>query len=349
MNKIQEDMQCVIDVRDFEDFFESAYKNFRNFTLMQALRHDFNELFFLTDFQCRPIEFEHPDLRPGSVQFFNVLRDKAEKLEEKLSGKFFYFNGRSLPLFNWLDIFRDARKISGPLAARCCALTGNEAYACVLPPAFANSLIEAKGTDFLKRLNMNVRGECHLKTYSGAVYTAREGLNMSLPKSGAVFLDRDGVLNRDYGYVHDYDNWEWIPGAKGSIKAMNDAGLYVFIVTNQSGIARGYYTEKEMFALHERMREDLRAIGAHIDAIRFCPYHPRGVVAAYRRESDWRKPGAGMLKNLCESWPIDLESSFLVGDSEKDIQAARSMKLPSWLFRESTLDLAAIFKKIVLK
>jgi D-glycero-D-manno-heptose 1,7-bisphosphate phosphatase len=140
----------------------------------------------------------------------------------------------------------------------------------------------------------------------------------------AVFLDRDGTLNEDTGYVHRRDEFRWLPGARAAIRRLNDAGVHVFVVTNQSGVARGLFGEDAVTVLHTKMRDDLRAIGADIDDIRYCPHHPDAVVAAYRRECSCRKPAPGMILDLIAQWPVDAAASVMVGDKEIDAQAGHA-------------------------
>ena len=153
----------------------------------------------------------------------------------------------------------------------------------------------------------------------------------------AVFLDRDGVLNLDHGYVHAPYQVEWVRGAKQGVKLLNDAGYYLFVVTNQAGVAKGLYREETLGALHRWMAEELAAVGASIDDWRYCPYHPEGSVAEYRLVHDWRKPNPGMLTDLIAHWPIERKGSFLVGDKVSDIEAAEAAGIPGYLFEGGDL------------
>jgi D-glycero-D-manno-heptose 1,7-bisphosphate phosphatase len=154
----------------------------------------------------------------------------------------------------------------------------------------------------------------------------------------AAFLDRDGVLNVDHGYVHAPDQVEWVPGAKQAVKRLNDAGYYVFVVTNQAGVAKGLYPEEAVATLHRWMAEELAAAGAVIDDWRYCPHHPEASVAAYRAAHPWRKPSPGMLLDLLACWPIERERSFLVGDKPSDIEAAEAAGIAGYLFEGGNLE-----------
>lgn len=150
-------------------------------------------------------------------------------------------------------------------------------------------------------------------------------------RRGAVFFDRDGVLNDDLGYVGSLKRFNWLPGARESVKKVNDAGLFAFVVTNQAGVARGYFQEEDVQQLHLSMQASLAEIGAHIDDFRYCPFHPEGTVPAYKRTSEWRKPNPGMVLDLIGRWPVDVSRSILIGDKDTDIEAGEAAGVRSML------------------
>lgn len=148
----------------------------------------------------------------------------------------------------------------------------------------------------------------------------------------AVFFDRDGVLNEDLGHVGSIDRFRWIEGARDAVRHCNDAGRLVFVVTNQAGVAHGYYSEADVDRLHRYMQDALGEVGAHVDDFRYCPYHPDGMVEGYRRVSNHRKPGPGMLKDLIAEWRVDTERSVMIGDKPTDMQAAAAAGIRGALF-----------------
>lgn len=154
----------------------------------------------------------------------------------------------------------------------------------------------------------------------------------------ALFLDRDGVLNDDHGHVGSVDRFDWIPGARAAVRMANLAGYYVFVVTNQAGIAKGLYSEEDHAALMSHIADDLAVVGAHLDDERYCPFHPDATVERYRKVSDWRKPAPGMLSDLLRVWPVELERSLLVGDKVSDIEAAAKVGIAGHLFTGGNLE-----------
>lgn len=161
---------------------------------------------------------------------------------------------------------------------------------------------------------------------------------MRIAPRPAAFFDRDGVLNVNTDYVHLPDEFVWIPGAQQAIRRLNAAGYWVFVVTNQSGVARGYYPESDVTDLHAWMNGQLAPLGAHLDELRYCPHHAEHGQGAYKRACDCRKPQPGMLLDLMRVWPVIRDGSFMIGDADTDAQAAAAAGVPFHYYREGSLD-----------
>jgi D-glycero-D-manno-heptose 1,7-bisphosphate phosphatase len=168
--------------------------------------------------------------------------------------------------------------------------------------------------------------------YARAETVLRENLHRP-----AVFFDRDGVLNIDEGYTHKPDDLRWNPGAVAAIRAVNDAGWYAFVVTNQAGVGHGHYGEKDVDIFHRHMEAELAKLGAHIDEFIYCPFHPEAKLEAYRRDSSFRKPGPGMILDLLARWPVDASRSFLIGDKDSDLEAAAAASIDAYLYQGGDL------------
>ena len=140
----------------------------------------------------------------------------------------------------------------------------------------------------------------------------------------AVFLDRDGVINREGGYVHDVDEFDFIAGVFDACRVMSRAGYRLIVITNQAGIARGDYTEDDFLQLTRWMLDTFRQQGIEIDGVYYCPHHPLHGVGDYHRDCDCRKPAPGMILRAAKEHSLDLRRSILVGDKVTDIEAGRA-------------------------
>lgn len=148
----------------------------------------------------------------------------------------------------------------------------------------------------------------------------------------ALFLDRDGTLNVDTGYLYEVVKFQWIEGAIDCIRNFNNRGWWVFVVTNQSGIGRGLYKETDVDLLHAHMQSELSEQGASINQFYYCPFHPDAPLAHYRKDSFDRKPKPGMLLQAMAEFPVIREASFLIGDAQRDVDAAHAAGLGGFLY-----------------
>ena len=145
-----------------------------------------------------------------------------------------------------------------------------------------------------------------------------------------IFLDRDGTINVEKDYLHKVKDFEWEEKAKEAIKILKEKGFMVVVVTNQSGVGRGYYGEKDVEKLHEYMDEELDKIGTAVDGYYFCPHHPKGV-GEYKKKCNCRKPNTGMFEQAKIDFDIDFEQSYMVGDKRSDLSAANRLQIKAIL------------------
>ncbi|WP_248310781.1 D-glycero-alpha-D-manno-heptose-1,7-bisphosphate 7-phosphatase [Bosea vaviloviae] len=165
---------------------------------------------------------------------------------------------------------------------------------------------------------------------------------VAMPEAGAlapmVFFDRDGVLNEEVDYAFRIDQIVWVQGAFAAVRRLNQLGYRVVVVTNQSGVGRGFYTEEDVRILHVEMNRIMAENGARIDAFYYAPHHPQANVAAYRVDHEDRKPRPGMLLKAMQAFPTQMQRSFLIGDRMTDLEAAKAAGVAGFLFKGGDLD-----------
>lgn len=283
-----------------------------------------------------------------------------------LADRFLLLNGDTWFDFHWLDLLQAA--VHGPsLAARpvpaadryeTLEIAGDGRVTRIVPRGEAAGEVLINGgayvlhkadlqgfpekfsieTDLLPQLVQ--QGRLHAVARTGyfidiGVPTSYAEAQAAIPRQRtrpALFLDRDGVLNHDDHYVGSPDRLRWMGGAADAVRLANQLGIYVFVVTNQAGVAKGHYGEADVLALHQWMATQLRQEGASIDDWRYCPFHPDATVAAYAGPHPWRKPAPGMLNDLMAHWPVNRNHSLLVGDQPTDLAAAAAAGIAAVAF-----------------
>lgn len=151
------------------------------------------------------------------------------------------------------------------------------------------------------------------------------------PQARALFLDRDGVINHDHGYLHQKEDFQFLEGIFDLCQLAHAHGLQIHVVTNQSGIGRGYYTEDDFHALSAWMTQQFAAQGIPIAGVHFCPHHPRHGQGIYRQDSPRRKPAPGMILDAAREHGLDVARSVMVGDKATDMQAAQAAGVGRWI------------------
>lgn len=162
-----------------------------------------------------------------------------------------------------------------------------------------------------------------------------------MKKNKIAFLDRDGVINSNKpkkGYIGSLKDFKWIPGAIKAIKNLNKKNYKVVVVSNQSGVARGFFTIKDVKKIHNYIQKKLNENDAKINAFYFCPYHKDGIIKRYKKDSSLRKPNIGMFRLVQKKWNIDKKNSFMIGDQKTDIEFAKKAKIKWYLFNQKNLN-----------
>ncbi len=155
-----------------------------------------------------------------------------------------------------------------------------------------------------------------------------------------AFLDRDGVINSSQymnGYIGSLKYFKWISGAIKTIRFLKKKNYKIVVVTNQSGVARGFFRIKDVKKIHSFIQKKLKIYNTKIDAFYFCPFHQDGIIKKYKKKSSLRKPKIGMFRLAQKKWNIDMKNSFMVGDQETDMIFARRAKIKGYLFNEKNL------------
>jgi len=166
--------------------------------------------------------------------------------------------------------------------------------------------------------------------------------NAVKPLQQAVFLDRDGVINVEKGYLHRVEDFEFLPGAPEALRLLKEAGFLLIVVTNQSGVARGYYSLEAVHELHRHLQDELIPYGAAIDGFYICPHHPDHESEDQLTECSCRKPLPGMIEKAVSDFHIDPARSYLVGDKLSDSEAGRAAGCRCFLVRTGYGDIPAV-------
>jgi D-glycero-D-manno-heptose 1,7-bisphosphate phosphatase len=148
-------------------------------------------------------------------------------------------------------------------------------------------------------------------------------------KRRAVFIDRDGTISEEVGYINHVSRFRLFPYAASAIKHLNDSGWLAIVITNQAGVARGYFSEKTVQTVHGAMTKELQNSGARLDAIYYCAHHPSVGEPPYRLDCDCRKPKPGLISRAATDFDIDLKESWMVGDRYSDVELARNAGVKS--------------------
>jgi D-glycero-D-manno-heptose 1,7-bisphosphate phosphatase len=265
-----------------------------------------------------------------SENFIIKIRNIIKKKKKKPNSFFFYFNSDyfiNINLFKFIKTNKKKNSFEFFFKEK-----SNIVFAIYNNINLAkNNRVKSVNIKSLKKkitiINLKKSSKHQIKTYFNKIY------------SRCIFLDRDGVLNIDRGYVGYKKDFRWAEGAIETIKYLNSKNYNIFVISNQSGVARGYYKENDVVNLHNYMRDFLSKRKLYINQIYFCPFHEDGVVKKYSFKSKFRKPGTGFFSKIKRDWNIKhLQDIYMVGDQASDMEFAAKCGIQGLLFQGKNLD-----------
>lgn len=209
---------------------------------------------------------------------------------------------------------------------------------------FENDFLKCQKKKIIKGLVLNRRHNFFLDIGTSKDLNSRKKFLKKFDLKKAVFLDRDGVINKDFGYVYKFNQIKYINNIIKAIKLLNDNNFYVFVITNQSGIGRGYYSKRDVEKLHNLINLDLNKNFAHIDEFVFAPYYKNSKIKFKIKDRLMRKPNTGMIDYLCDKWNIARDKSLIIGDKKSDRKLSFNCKI-KYLNISQNIDLSAQLKK----
>lgn len=299
---------------------------FVDYLVEDCVRFGFHDLLLLAPEGCDAFESYATEARKAlrSGVRLEVAACELKDSADRLRSSFLLLDAECHFDFNWLDLMLDAGA-GGVVAARERGASVDAGIYLAGTGAFP-AAVDLRDVSAARR------------AYHGALADIRSGRGLAtLPqrRRPAVFFDRDGTINVDTGYVHRPEDLVFVAGAIAAIKRANDLGYFAFLVTNQSGVGRGFFTAAAVDTFHAHLQRHLRAAGAHLDDIRYCPDRPDATAPS---RPGWRKPAPGMLLDLLGAWPVIAEQSLVVGDKPIDVEAALNAGLKGLRFSEGDLD-----------
>jgi D-glycero-D-manno-heptose 1,7-bisphosphate phosphatase len=179
----------------------------------------------------------------------------------------------------------------------------------------------------MKKINGKIFNNFFIDIGSTHYFRLAEKLLKEKYTRPSIFLDRDGVINHDYGYVHDIKNFKFRPGVVKGLKYLTKKNFFIFIITNQAGIGKKKFLESEFIQLHKNINNKLKKINIFFNDIQYSPYHPEAKIEKYKKNSSMRKPGNKMIKNIKLNWDIQNRKSFMIGDKITDKLTAKKSDL----------------------